>query len=350
MSPTALACLTGLLVTIILVYILSPLARRIGLVDTPRAHKAHEGQVPLVGGLAMFCGFLLAVLVLPASLAAFRPLFAGLALLVIVGLLDDFRELGPNSRFVAQIGAGLIMVFWGGLSITTLGPLIGDWELQPGLVTVPFTVFAVVGVINAMNMQDGIDGLAGAQALIAFSTLAWTAFSGGATAHGVVLLVLASVTIGFLAFNLRLPGRPRAMVFMGDAGSMFLGFALAWFVVDLSQPPDRTLAPVTALWILAVPLMDTVCILLRRMARGRSPFLADREHLHHLLQAAGFSVAGSVILVMIIAACLAVGGLAAQYLGVPDRYMFVGFLILFALYATIMDLSWRRLGCAHDIA
>jgi UDP-GlcNAc:undecaprenyl-phosphate GlcNAc-1-phosphate transferase len=350
LSQTALACLTGLLCTLILVYLLSPLAYRIGLVDTPRGHKVHEGEIPLVGGIAMFCGLLFAVLTLQAPLAGFRPLFAGLALLAIVGLLDDFQGLRPNSRFVAQIGAGLIMVLWGPQSIANLGPLVGDWDLLPGTWTIPFTLFSVVGVINALNMQDGLDGLAGTQACLAFLVLALTAFAGGATAHGTVLLVLASVTLGFLAFNLRLPGRPRALVFMGDAGSMFLGFALAWFVVDLSQAPDRTLAPVTALWILALPLLDTVSILFRRLIRGRSPFRADREHLHHLLQAWGLSVGTSVALILTGAAALAAIGLAAQRLGVPDRMMFAAFLGLFAAYATILHLAWRRLARAADTA
>jgi UDP-GlcNAc:undecaprenyl-phosphate/decaprenyl-phosphate GlcNAc-1-phosphate transferase len=344
LSQTVLACLTGLLATLALVLLLSPLARRIGLVDAPHAHKLHEGEVPLVGGIAMLCGFLFAVLAVPVGLTEFRPLFAGLALLTIVGLLDDFNELGAYSRFAAQIGAGLFMVLWGHQSIVNLGPLVGTADVLPGAWVIPFTLFSVVGVINALNMQDGMDGLAGSQACLAFLILGATALAGGATAQATVLLVLASVTLGFLAFNLRLPGRPRALVFMGDAGSLFLGLALAWFVVDLSQAPVRTLAPVTALWILAIPLMDTVCILFRRLVRGRSPFLADREHLHHLLQAAGLGVSATLALILLAAAGLAAIGLAAERLGVPERWMFAAFLGLFGVYAVTLDLAWRRLG------
>lgn len=344
LSQTALACLTGLLATLILILLLIPLAHRIGLVDSSRGHKLHQGEVPLVGGIAMLCGFLFAVPAVPVGLMEFRPLFAGLALLTLVGLLDDFKELDPFSRFAAQIAAGLLMALWGNLSITNLGPLLGTTDVLPGPWAIPFTLFSVVGVINALNMQDGMDGLAGSQACLAFLILASTALAGGAMTHATVLLVLASVTLGFLAFNLRLPGRPRALVFMGDAGSLFLGLALAWFVVDMSQAPGRTLAPVTALWILAIPLMDTVHTLFRRLVRGRSPFLADRKHLHHLLQAAGLGVSASLALILLAAAGLAAVGLTAERLGVPDRWMFGGFLGLFAVYALTLESAWRRLG------
>ena len=330
-----------------LVVVLSPLARRIGLVDAPRGHRQHQGEVPLVGGIAMFSGFLFAVLAMPMSLSAFRPLFAGAAVVLVVGLLDDFHELRPNTRFAAQIGAGLLMILWGHQTIPDLGPLVGDWAVQTGSWAIPFTLFSVVGVMNALNMQDGIDGLAGGQAALAFLVLAALAFGGGAAIHGSLLLTLASVTLGFLAYNIRLPGRARALVFMGDAGSLFLGFAVAWFVVDLSQVPDRALAPVTALWVLAIPLMDTVCIMLRRVARGRSPFLADREHLHHLLQALGLGVSGAVGLTLALSAVLVGIGYLAHRNGVPDRYMFGAFLGIFATYAVTMELTWGRINARH---
>ena len=341
--------LTGLLTTMALIVMLSPLAHRIGLVDAPHGHKQHQGEVPLVGGVAMFSGFLFAVLAIPMPLSAFRPLFAGAAVVLIVGLLDDFHELRPNTRFAAQIGAGLLMILWGHQTILDLGPLVGDWAVQTGIWATPFTLFSVVGVMNALNMQDGIDGLAGGQAALAFLVLGALAFGGGAPIHGTLLLTLASVTLGFLAYNIQVPGRARALVFMGDAGSLFLGFALAWFVVDLSQVPDRVLAPVTALWVLAIALMDTVCIMLRRLSRGRSPFLADREHLHHLLQALGFGVSRSVGLTLALSAVLAGIGYLAQRNGIPDRYMFGAFLGMFATYVVTIELTWRHLNARHPV-
>lgn len=350
MLQAVIPCLVGLLATMALVILLSPLARRIGLVDTPRGHKQHRGEVPLVGGIAMFAGFSLGVLAIPMPVSPFLPLFAGAAVVLIVGLLDDFRELHPNTRFAAQIGAGLLMALWGQQTLLDLGPLVGDWTVQTGAWAIPFTLFAVAGVMNALNMQDGIDGLAGGQAALAFLILGTLAFGGGEPVHGTLLLTLASVTLGFLAYNIRVPGRARALVFMGDAGSLFLGFALAWFVVDLSQHPNRVLAPVTALWVLAIPLMDTVCIMLRRLARGRSPFLADREHLHHLLQTLGLGVGGSVALTLVLSGTLAGMGYLAQQNGVPDRTMFGTFLVLFAIYVVSIELAWRRFDAHGHVA
>lgn len=342
------ALLTAIIATAVLIHLLSPLARRIGLVDAPRGHKTHEGEVPLVGGLAMFCGFLFAVLIPQIPLTELRPLFAGSALLVIVGVLDDFHELAPNSRFVAQIGAGLLMVLWGGIALEDLGQLIGPEITTLGTWGIPFTIFSVVGVVNALNMLDGMDGLAGGLSLIVFSLLALTAFQSGDTANAIVLFLLAAVVFAFLLFNLRLPRRTKALVFMGDAGSMFLGFAMAWFLIDLSQPQVRTevavITPVTALWILALPLMDTVRIMLRRILGGRSPLVADREHLHHLLGRLGLGVTGCVTLILTLTALLAVTGLWAQSRGIPEHQMFAAFLALFAIYFAGMESVWRRLN------
>lgn len=343
------AYLTGFFATSALIYLLSPLSRRIGLVDSPGGHKAHQGRIPLVGGLAMFCGFLFAVLALQQPLSGYRPLFAGSAVLVIVGVLDDFSELRPNTRFLAQIGAGLIMVLMGDRYLETLGPLVGTEDIVLDVWAYPLTVFSVVGVINAVNMLDGIDGLAGGLSMLAFLVLGGAASIAGEHAAATILFTLATVTVAFLLFNLRLPWRSRAVVFMGDAGSMFLGFALAWFVVDLSQGPSPAIAPVTALWIVALPLMDTVSIMLRRVLRGRSPFLADREHLHHLLEIIGLGAAQSVVVMLCISGLFSSIGLYAHYAGLPDRYVFAAFLVLFGLYYLVLEVFWRVIASRRMI-
>ena len=352
--PSLFPILTAGLATGLLIYLLAPLARRIGLVDSPGRHKSHEGQVPLVGGIAMFCGFLFAVLTAQVSLGDLRPLFAGAALLVIVGIFDDFNELGTNSRFAAQIVAGLFMVIWGGVGLESLGRLVGPDVVHTGFWVVPFTVFSVVGVVNAVNMLDGLDGLAGGLSLVVSTVLAFAALSAGDTSSALMLMILAATIMAFLAFNLRVPGRPRALVFMGDAGSMFLGFVLAWHLVALSQPgadgSAAAIAPVTALWILALPLMDTVGIMLRRVLAGRSPFAADREHLHHLLGRLGLGVSCTMLLVVALTAGLAAIGLAAQQGGVPEHQMFAAFLSLFAVYFLCMELAWRRFNRMRPVS
>ena len=330
--------------TAALIHLLAPVARNIGLIDIPRGHKIHLGEVPLVGGIAMFCGFLFAILAAPVSLAPLRPLFAASALLVIIGVLDDFRELNPHSRFAAQIAAAAMMALWGEVRLQDLGQLLGTEPALLGDWAIPFTVFAVVGVINAFNMLDGMDGLAGTYALVAFTLLGSAALFAAATVSAVALFTLSAAVAAFLLANLRLPGRPRALVFMGNSGSLFLGLALAWFVVALSQGEAPVIAPVTALWILAIPLMDTVGIMLRRTLHRRSPLLPDREHLHHLLHALGFTVNGALAVILGTGTLLAAAGLCAHWLGVPERYQFAAFLTLFTVYLAAMEVTWQRLN------
>jgi len=327
-----------------MLWMLRSVAPHIGLVDHPANHRRHDVATPLVGGLAMFCGFLFAVLMLPVPLTNLRALFAGSALLIIIGVLDDLHELSSWARFVAQIAAALLMIYWGGLLLTDLGSLTQERLFTLGRFAVPLTVFATVGVINALNMTDGMDGLAGSLSGVAliFTALAASAADEGNTLA--VVLILLFTVAAFLLFNLRLPGRSRALVFMGDAGSMFLGFVLTWFFVSLSQGEQRTVLPVTALWFLALPLFDTVGMLLRRLLLFRSPFHADREHMHHLLLALGMNVNRALSVLVLIALVLAGIGYLGQVAGVPERYLFYGFLLLFVFYFAGSWLAWNRLG------
>ncbi len=336
-----LASVAGFLITGALIGILQPLAMRIGLVDHPRGHKAHEGEIPLTGGIAMFCGFLFAVLLLDAPLSQYRPLFVGSGLLVIVGILDDFHELPAGTKFVAQIAAALIMALWGGIVISDLGAIFGGESIELGVWSIPFTVFAVVGVINALNMADGIDGLAGCLVICTLGFLSLMADLGGLSTTVPLLLLPISVVAAFLLFNFRFPRSSQARVFMGDAGSMFLGYIVAWFLVALSQNPNAAISPVTALWIFAIPLLDTVSIMLRRILKRRSPFLADREHFHHVLLAAGFNVPTAVAMILALSVAAAGAGVTAQTAGAPDWLVFAGFLALFSLYFWGMRHAFR---------
>jgi UDP-GlcNAc:undecaprenyl-phosphate GlcNAc-1-phosphate transferase len=338
-------------ITLLLLYSLAPLANRIGLVDRPGGRRSHERSTPLIGGIAMFCGFLGAVLTAEIPLGEWRALFAASAVLIVVGVLDDFKELSAKVRFGAQIGAALIMTLWGGVVVTDLGNLLGTGEIPLGIWAIPFTVFGTVGVINALNMIDGLDGLAGGLAVLVLGALAAVAGLAGYRGDATILALLTVVVGTFLTRNLRLPGRRHAAVFMGDAGSMFLGLVVAWFVIRLSQKPLELIQPATALWLFALPLLDTVAIMVRRIAKGRSPFAADREHFHHILLLAGFSVGQAVLTMHIIAAlCLGVG-LLATHLDFSEALLFYGFVALFGLYYVGMMHAWkvmRVLRSAHD--
>ncbi len=332
--------LLAFILTMILLRTLGPVAHRIGLVDHPGGRKTHHHPTPLTGGIAMFTAFAFSVLMLDIPLPNYRILFAGSLLLVVVGVIDDLHELSASYRFIAQITAGFLMTLGGDVILVDIGHLITpDEVLSLGLLAVPLTVFAAVGVINSVNMADGLDGLAASLVLITIIALAVIAWSGGNAQAIVVLGLLGAAILAFLWFNLRLG--ERALVFMGDAGSLFLGFVLVWFLVDLSQGEQRLMAPVTALWLFALPLFDTISIMGRRMLLGRSPFLADREHFHHILLAAGFSPKQVLALMVSMAFTGACVGLVGHFLGVSEYWMFVGFLCLLALYFWTLMRTWR---------
>lgn len=333
-------------VVMCMVHILPKLACRIGLVDEPDARKRHEGQVPLVGGLAMFIGFCVGLSLLYAPWERFPALITGGFLLVVIGMLDDLQELSKRVRFLGQVVAALLLSLVGGIMLKDLGWLSFGELLSLGALAIPFTIFCTVGVLNAVNMSDGLDGLAGGLVLITLGSLAYLAYDAGVTRDLDVLMVLMACVVGFLIFNARSPWRKKAKVFMGDAGSLFLGFVIARFLIDFSQGDSRIIHPATALWIFAVPLMDTVAVMLRRLMAGQSPFSADRQHLHHILLAAGYSVKHTTMLIWVISLLLAITGIVGHSAGVSDSVMLLSFLGLFGAYmwtlAYLAKLVWRE--------
>lgn len=327
-----LTSLMVMAVVMCMVHILRKLAWQIGLIDEPDARKRHEGQVPLVGGLAIFIGFCVGLSLIHPPWERFPALITGGFLLVVIGMLDDLQELSKRVRFLGQVVAALLLSLVGGIMLKDLGWLSFGELLPLGVLAIPFTIFCTVGVLNAVNMSDGLDGLAGGLVLITLGSLAYLAYDAGVTRDLDVLMVLMACVVGFLVFNARSPWCKQANIFMGDAGSLFLGFAVAYFLIDFSQGDSRIIHPVTALWIFAVPLMDTVRVMLRRFIAGRSPFSGDRQHLHHVLLAAGYSVKHTTMLIWAISLLLAITGIVGYSAQVSDGVMLLGFLGLFGVY------------------
>ena len=318
---------------------LHPLAPRLGLIDHPNdRRKIHGEPVPLIGGIAVFAGVLAgSLLVLPLT----EPYLFGLlgaGLLVVVGVLDDRAGLGPRVRLVAQVGAALLLTLGGGVSLTSLGDLLGLGPIGLGPLSVPFTVFAMVGIINAFNMIDGIDGLAGGLMLIGVGALLFLAPVFGPLQ--VMLLAAIAALIPYLICNLQLLGCTGRKVFLGDAGSMLLGYILVWALVDAAES-QRSIDPVTALWLTAIPLLDTLSVMGRRMLQRTSPFKADRAHLHHLLARIFGSTRQSLILMLSVAAALAAVGVAGRILGAPSPVMFYAGILAFVAYLVFLRSAQR---------
>ncbi len=334
-------------ISVTLVMVLRPVALRVGLMDVPDARKNHHGPVPLIGGLAVFLTVAIVhslppMTDLPVQAPAVVAFLLAGVILAAIGVADDFVELSASTRFVAQIIAALVMVYAGDIVLADLGQLTGDGpHLLLGVLAIPFTVFATVGVINALNMCDGLDGLSGTQTVISLVGFAVAVGLWGDASEGALLASLAGAVAGFLLFNLRLPGLGRAAIFLGDAGSMFLGFALTWFAISLSQGPDPVLKPAAALWFILVPIIDAVAMMLRRLVKKRSPFAPDREHLHHIFQLAGFSVGQTVAIMAVLGGFGVAIGLLSTWLDLPDLMIAGGFLVVGLLYFWMIMHAWR---------
>ena len=334
--------LAAFLVSVFSIYIAKPIAVRIGLVDKPGGRKTHDAHVPLVGGLAIFLSVGLAWFIAPRlGLSTINSVFAAAGgLLFFVGLIDDHRQLSVKLRFGAQIVAAGLLIY-SNVVIVDAGYLFGDEPFALGWFAIPLTVFATVGAINALNMIDGMDGLAGSVSLVSFALLTVVAFMGSNLLQILILLCVLGGLLGFLVFNMPWPGRLRAHIFMGDAGSTLLGLLLAFSLIVLSQGESRAMAPVTALWIFAVPLLDTLGVMLRRVWLGRSPFAADRGHIHHLLLDAGFRVRHAVLLIAAFQGVCGVVGLALDVGGAPELVSLLLFVALFSVYAFLISRPWR---------
>ncbi|WP_416137198.1 hypothetical protein ACM26W_11860 [Halomonas sp. HK25] len=312
-----------------------------GLADMPGGRKQHQGTIPLTGGLGVFIGFLLVQPLLSVPLGELMPLYVGLVALVACGVIDDARDMRSTVKLGVQLAVAALMVVWGQQVLGYLGrfPLVG--ELHLGWLAVPFTVVAVAGLINAINMMDGVDGLAGGSALSVLGWLGFVAALQNQLTLLAVIVTLAASLVGFLLFNMRHPLRQKASVFMGDAGSMALGFAIAWFVVALSQSPNAVVSPIAYGWVLALPVMDTLSLMVRRIRKGRSPFAADRDHLHHIFLRAGFTPGQTTLLLMLLVAALGAVGVMFSLAGVPDVLLLVGLVGLLILHDLFVRRAWR---------
>ena len=329
------------IVTIILVHQLKPLATRLNLVDKPGGRKQHLGSVPLIGGISIFIGFIFALLTLHIPLQNYRAMIAAVGLLVVVGVLDDFSELSPRSRIFAQLLAALLMVSWGGVYLHSLGNIFNFGEINLGNWSIPITIIAVMSIINAVNMTDGLDGLAGGLVFIQLALMAFICFHASFINNFHMLVLILATLFGFLIFNFPFWPKKQASIFLGDAGSMLLGLLLVWFAVSLTQAPNKAVAPVTMLWIMALPLYDLFTSIIRRIVKRQSMFRADCGHFHHIFQIAGYKKATITYIMCALSLLLGIIGLLMNYNQVPQWIMFSAFLGLFLLYYLAVAHAWR---------
>lgn len=319
--------------TAVWLLVLAPFARRYGVVDRPDARKQHGSDVPLVGGLAIFI-----------SMVTLLPLFTDLngnllwylaasGMLVLFGVLDDRFNLGVRLRIGVEVLAALMMIFGAGLWVGHLGNLLGFRELyMPLWLATPFTIVAVFGITNAWNMIDGMDGLAGTVSLIALGTFYFLTHD--QAANNSLSGLLLGATAAYLLFNI-CANRLLPRVFLGDAGSKFIGFSLVWLLIDSTQGGAITgmeLPPALALFVIGLPLVDMVATTVRRLRKGLPAFEADRTHVHHILLEQGFTRQEILLLIALCASLLSLTGGLLHAWQAPDWLFFAVFWLVTVLY------------------
>lgn len=327
--------LASLAVSVVFSLLFTPLARRLGLVDKPGGRKTHTGNIPLLGGVVIFTTFCAVSAYLSTLNVA---LISAMGLLLALGLYDDRYDLPAIYKLLGQIGAAFIVVVVGDVHLVSLGSLPGGRELLLGIWGYPLTLIAIVGLINALNMSDGIDGLAAGLTLLALAHLVMAMRLIGQPLSEPVLLELVlfgSAVLGFLLLNMGLVKKRK--VFLGDTGSMILGLFLAYHLILASQrePIVDTLPTSLVPWMVALPVIDTLTLIYRRMRQGLSPMAPDRLHLHHLLMDTGLSARVTLIIMLGLADVLFWSGFALSKVnGLLSGFVFIVLPVLY--YGLVM--------------
>lgn len=325
----------------IVLFAMRKVAFKINLVDTPNARKLHQGSVPLVGGISITL-VLAATLILQPQIIQHSWLYLlSIITLAFIGALDDKFDLSVRARIGVQVLLSLIMIHVAGIEMHHLGNILGFGDIYLGWFGTIVTVMAVIGAINAFNMVDGIDGLLGGLSIVTFGALAFLLNMGSPNGVSYLCMVIIATMLPYICMNLGICGRQRK-VFMGDAGSMMIGFTVIWMLLGVSQVESRPLIrPVTALWLIAIPLMDMTAIMIRRIRRGDSPFKPDREHLHHIFQRLGLTSLQTLLVICSIASLCAAFGIYGEKANISEAIMFYSFLLCFGVYFMLLSYVWR---------
>lgn len=287
------------------------LAFRVGAVDKPDGRKVHSGLMPRLGGVAIYLGFVVAIVCSMHLTQDILVMLAGGTLIVIVGILDDIYQLPAKVKLVGQILAASLLVIFD-IKIEWLNnPWGGYFYLE--YLSVPFTIFWVISFTNVVNLMDGLDGLAGGVSAIASVTVILVSLQQGFYPVAVITAALAGGIMGFMKYNFN-----PASIFMGDTGSMFIGYMLAAISIFGAVKSAATIALLVPAIALGLPIMDTAFAIVRRYSNGRPIFQPDKGHLHHRLLAMGMTQKQAVILIYVISAVL---GIAAILLTEVSGYI-----------------------------
>lgn len=294
--------ITAMIITYLATPIIIKLSHQVGALDQPDHRKVHSRVMPRLGGIGIYLGFVLSALFFTELTQQHLGIFLGGTLILILGIVDDIRGLSPKTKLLGQITAALVVALMGVTVNFISNPLDGLFDLGP--LGIPFTLLWIVSITNAVNLIDGLDGLASGISTIALVTFSLIAYSMGQVVVPLLALALAGAVLGFLRYNF-FPAR----IFLGDSGSMFLGFNVAVLAVYGLLKGVTLVAFVIPILILGVPILDTIFAIIRRFYRHKPIFKPDKSHIHHRLLRKGFSHRQVVMIIYLISLCFSVSAI-----------------------------------------
>jgi len=298
--------LTALVISMVVIPAMIKVAPRLGMVDLPDSRKVHSHPVPRVGGIGIVVGSLVPIIMWLPLDTTIRAYLFGAAVLLGFGAWDDSRELGHYTKFIGQFVAVLAVVYYGDLHVKVFPFIYSDGV--PPSIGKPFTVFAMVGMINAINHSDGLDGLAGGLSILSLACIAYLA----SLADGTMVVHVAIAALGGVFGFLRYNSHP-AQVFMGDSGSQFLGYTLAFLAVALTQNVNPALSPALPLLFLGLPIIDILAVFAQRIYHGMNWFRATKNHIHHRLLGLNFDHYEAVVIIYSVQAFFVVSAILLRY-------------------------------------
>jgi len=336
--------LTSAVICIILVPVVAKLSIRVGGIDTPDDRKIHTQAISRLGGVAIFSSLLFTIIFFCEIDQQLKGILSGAIIIFLTGLADDLTNLTPRQKFAGEFAAAGLAVFMGGICVTDLGDPFGIGILELGPFAVPFTLIGIVGVINAINLLDGLDGLASGVCTIASTSFMILAYQSDNTILFPLSIAILGSLIGFFIYN-----NYPAQIFMGDSGSLLLGYFMGCFSVMVVSSGESRVSPYIPLIILGVPILDTVTVMVNRKRTGKKLFLPDNTHLQHRLLGLGIGHKYAVLIVFGLSYLLSIIGIAGQYAS-DSVLLLVSTLIYSVVYSLLYSLKSRGWYFKQDLS
>ena len=331
MATIVLALAVALIVSFLATPIVKSFACRVGAIDVPKdARRMHKVPIPRMGGLAIFLGFIISLLLFCPLDDELKGILLGSVIIVIMGIIDDITPLRASLKFVVQILAALIPIYYG-VQITCISnPNIFSPDLywDFGWLSIPITVLWIVGLTNAVNLIDGLDGLAIGVSSISALTMLVIAILVAEPQVAVIMAALVGACIGFMPYNIN-----PAKIFMGDTGSTFLGYILACITIQGLFKFYAVISFVVPFLILGLPIFDTMFAIIRRMSHGQNPMTPDRSHVHHRLIDMGLNQKQAVAVLYVISAILGLSAVVLATSGALKAILCLMALLIVAVVA-----------------